>query len=116
MPAHIPRASGARRNLSEYSCSHWSTGDNRQITQDDPRRRCHFGLQFCASSFPCVSGVAAPAPLDLLPIVSHTYQWKFEASMPSSRFPIPQGTLDMLILQIVSLARTDLVCGPMTLG
>jgi DNA-binding PadR family transcriptional regulator len=23
--------------------------------------------------------------------------------MPSSRFPIPQGTLDMLILQIVSL-------------
>jgi PadR family transcriptional regulator, regulatory protein PadR len=25
--------------------------------------------------------------------------------MPSSRFPIPQGTLDMLILQILSLER-----------
>ena len=25
--------------------------------------------------------------------------------MPSSRFPIPQGTLDMLILQILSLAQ-----------
>jgi transcriptional regulator len=28
---------------------------------------------------------------------------KLEVSMPSSRFPIPQGTLDMLILQILSL-------------
>jgi transcriptional regulator len=26
-----------------------------------------------------------------------------DTSMPSSRFPIPQGTLDMLILQILSL-------------
>jgi transcriptional regulator len=31
-------------------------------------------------------------------------QWsKVEVSMPPSRFPIPQGTLDMLILQILSL-------------
>src|ERR1051326_5188647 len=31
-------------------------------------------------------------------------QWqKVEVSMPSPRFPIPQGTLDMLILQILSL-------------
>jgi transcriptional regulator len=31
-------------------------------------------------------------------------QWsKVEASMSSERFPIPQGTLDMLILQILSL-------------
>src|SRR5258707_15747549 len=28
---------------------------------------------------------------------------KLEAFMPSPRFPIPQGTLDMLILQILSL-------------
>jgi PadR family transcriptional regulator PadR len=28
---------------------------------------------------------------------------KVEVSMPSPRFPIPQGTLDMLILQILSL-------------
>src|SRR5262245_23960861 len=28
---------------------------------------------------------------------------KVEVYMPSSRFPIPQGTLDMLILQILSL-------------
>jgi transcriptional regulator len=28
---------------------------------------------------------------------------KVEVSMPPSRFPIPQGTLDMLILQILSL-------------
>src|SRR5262245_54044132 len=28
---------------------------------------------------------------------------KLEVSMPSPRFPIPQGTLDMLILQILSL-------------
>src|SRR6476469_8500793 len=30
-------------------------------------------------------------------------QQKVEVLMPSSRFPIPQGTLDMLILQILSL-------------
>src|SRR5262245_8291964 len=28
---------------------------------------------------------------------------KLEVTMPSPRFPIPQGTLDMLILQILSL-------------
>jgi transcriptional regulator len=28
---------------------------------------------------------------------------KVEASMTSARFPIPQGTLDMLILQVLSL-------------
>jgi PadR family transcriptional regulator, regulatory protein PadR len=28
---------------------------------------------------------------------------KVEASMPPSRFPIPQGTLDMLVLQVLSL-------------
>jgi len=28
---------------------------------------------------------------------------KLEVSMPPARFPIPQGTLDMLILQILSL-------------
>src|ERR1700730_5025505 len=28
---------------------------------------------------------------------------KLEAFMPSPRFPIPQGTLDMLILQVLSL-------------
>jgi transcriptional regulator len=28
---------------------------------------------------------------------------KLEVSMPSPRFPIPQGTLDMLILQILAL-------------
>src|SRR5215510_10027729 len=31
------------------------------------------------------------------------YASKVEALMSSSRFPIPQGTLDMLILQILSL-------------
>jgi len=32
------------------------------------------------------------------------YQWsKVEVLMPPARFPIPQGTLDMLILQILSL-------------
>jgi PadR family transcriptional regulator, regulatory protein PadR len=30
-------------------------------------------------------------------------QLKLEVLMPSPRFPIPQGTLDMLILQILSL-------------
>src|SRR5262249_41926360 len=35
--------------------------------------------------------------------VLYTEPSKVEVSMPSSRFPIPQGTLDMLILQIVSL-------------
>jgi hypothetical protein len=28
---------------------------------------------------------------------------KLEVSMPPSRFPIPQGTLDMLVLQILSI-------------
>src|SRR5262245_39450545 len=33
-----------------------------------------------------------------------TAEWsKLEVSMPPSRFPIPQGTLDMLILQVLSL-------------
>jgi transcriptional regulator len=35
--------------------------------------------------------------------VSKVDATKVEASMPSARFPIPQGTLDMLILQVLSL-------------
>ena len=36
-------------------------------------------------------------------MMSYAEQSKVELSMSSPRFPIPQGTLDMLILQIVSL-------------
>jgi transcriptional regulator len=35
--------------------------------------------------------------------VSKVEATKVEASMTSARFPIPQGTLDMLVLQILSL-------------
>jgi len=43
------------------------------------------------------------AHLDLRPMMNYAEQSKVEVSMSSPRFPIPQGTLDMLILQIVSL-------------
>jgi PadR family transcriptional regulator, regulatory protein PadR len=36
-------------------------------------------------------------------IPAQTHTSKVEVIMPPSRFPIPQGTLDMLILQILSL-------------
>src|SRR6185437_10292604 len=36
-------------------------------------------------------------------MVRYADRSKVGVSMPSSRFPIPQGTLDMLILQILSL-------------
>ena len=41
--------------------------------------------------------------LDLRPIRRYAQGLKVEVFMPSARFPIPQGTLDMLILQILSL-------------
>jgi transcriptional regulator len=37
------------------------------------------------------------------PHVSKLEVTEVDTSMPSSRFPIPQGTLDMLVLQILSL-------------
>jgi transcriptional regulator len=56
-----------------------------------------------------VSGVERPIlDLDsrhatLLGYMSKVEAQKVEAFMPSTRFPIPQGTLDMLILQVLSL-------------
>jgi PadR family transcriptional regulator PadR len=35
--------------------------------------------------------------------ILYPHMSKVEATMPPSRFPIPQGTLDMLILQILAL-------------
>ena len=46
---------------------------------------------------PWLNPVDAPRP------TSYAYMSKVDASMPPERFPIPQGTLDMLILQILSL-------------
>ena len=39
-------------------------------------------------------------------ILSHTVIYRRLSAMPPSRFPIPQGTLDMLVLQILSLGPT----------
>jgi PadR family transcriptional regulator, regulatory protein PadR len=47
--------------------------------------------------------MTATTHLDLRPIARYVEVSKVEVSMPSPRFPIPQGTLDMLILQILSL-------------
>jgi PadR family transcriptional regulator PadR len=49
--------------------------------------------------------VRAPArvPLERRGLEAYRHVSKLEVLMPPARFPIPQGTLDMLILQILSL-------------
>jgi PadR family transcriptional regulator, regulatory protein PadR len=49
------------------------------------------------------SGRLLRRSLDLRPIPHYAERQKVEAFISSPRFPIPQGTLDMLILQILSL-------------
>src|SRR5207245_8369508 len=68
--------------------------------------------EICARSFIARSFIATAAGfvcildtpcLDLRPIMRYADRSKVGVLMPSSRFPIPQGTLDMLILQVLSL-------------
>jgi PadR family transcriptional regulator, regulatory protein PadR len=49
-----------------------------------------------------VAAIASSA-LDVLCRMFYPHVSKVEATMSSAKFPIPQGTLDMLILQILSL-------------
>jgi transcriptional regulator len=49
------------------------------------------------------ASTADQGALDVIQPSAVRYVSKVEVSMPSPRFPIPQGTLDMLVLQILSL-------------
>lgn len=77
-----------------------------RVGPSEPAGRSRFQTTFggaCLRTAAELSRIPDRLCLDLRPIVRYADRSKVGVLMSSSRFPIPQGTLDMLILQILSL-------------